>query len=124
MLTPEAKMLLAETIRGTSQDPAKGLRARLLRAIHDEADRRYRLSTARLLAQAERDAVTNPKGKADLYPAFVERGLQFARPGGVSALVTMRGWMFLGQFAELRIFKELEERIGPLLDQGARVRIV
>ncbi len=43
-LTPEAKKLLAETIRGTAQDPEKGLRARLLRAIHDEADRRYRLS--------------------------------------------------------------------------------
>ena len=44
MLTPEAKKLLAETIRGSAQDPEKGLRARLLRAIHDEADRRYRLS--------------------------------------------------------------------------------
>jgi hypothetical protein len=43
-LTPEAKKLLAETIRGTTQDPEKGIRARLLRAIHDEADRRYRLS--------------------------------------------------------------------------------
>lgn len=44
MLTSEAKKLLAETIRGTSQNPEKGLRAKLLRAIHDEADRRYRLS--------------------------------------------------------------------------------
>ena len=35
-LTPEAKKLLAETIRS--------LRAKLLLAIHDEADRRYRLS--------------------------------------------------------------------------------
>src|ERR1700722_4316490 len=43
-LTSDAKKLLAETIRGTAQDPEKGLRARLLRAIHDEADRRYRLS--------------------------------------------------------------------------------
>lgn len=43
-LTPDAKRLLAETIRGTQQDPDKGLRAKLLRAIHDEADRRYRLS--------------------------------------------------------------------------------
>jgi len=32
MLTSEAKKLLAETIRGTQQDPEKGLRARLLRA--------------------------------------------------------------------------------------------
>jgi hypothetical protein len=43
-LTSEAKRLLAETIRGTQQDPAKGLRARLLRDLHDEADRRYRFS--------------------------------------------------------------------------------
>ena len=44
MLTPDAKKLLAETIRGTQQDPEKGIRGRLLRAIHDEADRQYRLS--------------------------------------------------------------------------------
>lgn len=48
---------------------------------------------------------TYPKGKADLYAAFLERGLQLVREGGISGLVTMRGWMFLGQFAELR--KEL-----------------
>jgi len=45
-LTSEAKKLLSETIRGTAQNPDKGLRARLLRAIHDEADRRYRLSVS------------------------------------------------------------------------------
>lgn len=43
-----------------------------------------------------------PKGKADLYAAFLERALQLTRPGGISALLTMRGWMFLGQFTELR----------------------
>lgn len=42
------------------------------------------------------------KGKDNLYAAFLERGLQLAKPGGLSALLTMRGWMFLGQFAELR----------------------
>jgi len=47
-------------------------------------------------------ATTYPRGKADLYAAFLERGLEFAMPGGLSALLTMRGWMFLGQFAELR----------------------
>ena len=30
-----------------------------------------------------------PRGKADLYAAFLERGLQLARPGGISALLTM-----------------------------------
>jgi hypothetical protein len=29
-LTPDAKKLLAETLRGTAQDPQKGIRARLL----------------------------------------------------------------------------------------------
>ncbi len=43
-----------------------------------------------------------PRGKADLYAAFLERGLELCRPGGMSALLTMRGWMFLGQFKELR----------------------
>ena len=47
-------------------------------------------------------AKTYERGKADLYAAFLERGLEFARPGGISALLTMRGWMFLGQFADLR----------------------
>lgn len=47
-------------------------------------------------------ASTYPRGKADLYAAFLERSLQLTRPGGASALLTMRGWMFLGQFAELR----------------------
>ena len=43
-----------------------------------------------------------PRGKADLYAAFLERGLQLARKGGTSALLTMRNWMFIKQFAELR----------------------
>ena len=42
------------------------------------------------------------KGKADLYAAFLERGLQLVRVGGVSAMLTMRGWMFIKQFSELR----------------------
>jgi Eco57I restriction-modification methylase len=43
-----------------------------------------------------------PRGKADLYAAFLERGLQLVRDGGISALLTMRGWMFLQQFKDLR----------------------
>ncbi len=45
---------------------------------------------------------TYPRGKADLYAAFLERGLQLVRPGGLSALLTMRSWMFLQQYTELR----------------------
>lgn len=47
-------------------------------------------------------ATTYPRGKTDLYAAFLERALQLTRPSGISAMLTMRGWMFLGQFAELR----------------------
>jgi hypothetical protein len=43
-----------------------------------------------------------PRGKADLYAAFLERGLQLARDGGVSALLTMRNWMFISQYSDLR----------------------
>src|SRR4051794_26775384 len=52
-LTSEAKKLLAETIRGTVQNPEKGIRSLLLRALHDEADRSYRLSVP--IAQARLD---------------------------------------------------------------------
>jgi hypothetical protein len=64
---------------------------------------------------------TYPRGKADLYAAFLERGLQLVREGGISGLLTMRGWMFLGQFAELR--KELLRSSGLCslgdVDRGA-----
>jgi hypothetical protein len=45
---------------------------------------------------------TYRRGKTNLYAAFLERGLQLVREGGVSAMVTMRGWMFLGRFKALR----------------------
>lgn len=43
-----------------------------------------------------------PEGKADLYCAFLLRGLELAAPGGYSCLLTLRGWMFLGGFEKLR----------------------
>jgi hypothetical protein len=59
---------------------------------------------------------TYPRGKADLYAAFLERGLELVRVGGVSALITIRGWMFLGQFSELRrdLLKRADLRVGDL----------
>ncbi|WP_373510956.1 BREX-6 system adenine-specific DNA-methyltransferase PglX [Thiocapsa sp.] len=45
-----------------------------------------------------------PLGKADLYAVFLIRGLQLAREGGTSALLTMRNWMFTKQYAELRVW--------------------
>jgi hypothetical protein len=41
-------------------------------------------------------------GKADLYAAFLLRGLELAKEGGVSAMLTMRSWMFIKQYAGLR----------------------
>jgi hypothetical protein len=66
-------------------------------------------------------AATYPRGKADLYAAFLERSLEFARVGGTSALLTMRGWMFLGQFAELRngLLKTADLRLIGDVDRGA-----
>jgi len=62
-----------------------------------------------------------PRGKADLYAAFLERGLELAREGGISALLTMRGWMFLGQFEKLRkaIVHENDLRLLGDVDRGA-----
>lgn len=41
-------------------------------------------------------------GKADLFAAFLLRGLQLVRPYGVSAMLTMRKWMFIKQYLKLR----------------------
>ena len=62
-----------------------------------------------------------PRGKADLYAAFLERGLELVRDGGMSALLTMRGWMFLGQFKELRahILATFDLRCIGDFDRGA-----
>ncbi len=101
-LTPEAKRLLAETIRGTAQDPERGLRARLLRAIHDEADRRYRLSVPisdagldemhrrrreRIEAWIDEGArATNPKTKPELK-ALKDRLLAQAEKEAAATLI-------------------------------------
>jgi SAM-dependent methyltransferase len=102
MLTPDAKRLLAETIRGTVQSPEKGIRARLLRAIHDEADRQYRLSVP--IAEAgldetrwrqrkrieewldERARATKPKNKTE-WKATTERLLAQAEKEAAATLV-------------------------------------
>ena len=56
------------------------------------------------MANAGYLATHYPRGKDNLYAAFLERGLDLVRSGGTSALLTMRGWMFLGQFTELRSY--------------------
>jgi hypothetical protein len=72
-------------------------------------------------AQLEYVTKNYARGKADLYAAFLERGLELVREGGLSALLTMRGWMFLGQFTELRkhLLNENDLRSLVDLDSGA-----
>lgn len=41
-------------------------------------------------------------GRANLYAAFMIRSLEFAKTNGLSALLTLRSWLFLGSFRELR----------------------
>jgi len=66
-------------------------------------------------------ARTYPRGKADLCTAFLERTLELTRPGGFVAIVAMRGWMFLGQFSELRkhLVHNVDLRTLGDLDKGA-----
>jgi hypothetical protein len=62
-----------------------------------------------------------PSGKADLYAAFLLRGLELARQGGVSSMLTMRNWMFIKQFAGLReqLLEKYDLRALGDFDRGA-----
>ena len=62
-----------------------------------------------------------PRGKADLYAAFLERGLQLVKSGGMSALLTMRNWMFIQQFTKIReyLIDNFDLRVLGDLDRGA-----
>jgi len=61
-----------------------------------------------------------PHGKADLFAAFLERSLELLRQGGVSALLTMRGWMFIHQFGSLRehLLQDFDLRTLGDIDRG------
>ena len=67
------------------------------------------------MADTKYVAQTYPLGKADLYAAFLLRGLELVRDGGVSAMLTMRNWMFIKQYAGLR-----EHLLGTHGLRGAR----
>jgi hypothetical protein len=60
-------------------------------------------------------------GKADLYAAFLLRGLELVREGGVSAMLTMRNWMFIKQYAKLRghLLESYDLRALGDFDRGA-----
>ncbi|GMU55099.1 MAG: hypothetical protein AMXMBFR33_42450 [Candidatus Xenobia bacterium] len=61
-----------------------------------------------------------PEARVDLYAAFLLRGLELSCPGGYSALLTLRGWMFLGQFEKLRrkLLEGFDLRLLGDLDRG------
>ena len=44
-----------------------------------------------------------PSGKSDLFSAFILRSRTLSLDAGLSALVTMQGWMFLQSFEKLRL---------------------
>ncbi len=70
------------------------------------------------MADASYVAAKYPLGKADLYAAFLQRGLELVKPGGISAMVTMRGWMFLGQFTGIREWLLRENDLRTIGDVG------
>lgn len=61
---------------------------------------------------------TYPRGKADLYACFLERGLQLTKKGGLSAMVTMRGWMFIKTYEDLRKALLIETDLYNIGDLG------
>jgi len=74
------------------------------------------------MADAKHLADEYPRAKADLYAAFIERGLELAKEkSGLCAMVTMRNWMFLGQYEELRKWVLGENDLSAVvdLDSGA-----
>jgi hypothetical protein len=73
------------------------------------------------MANAKNVEQQYPLGKADLYAAFLLRGLELVREGGVSAMLTMRNWMFIKQYEGLRIHLLQCRRLHRLgdFDRGA-----
>ncbi|WP_238431342.1 BREX-6 system adenine-specific DNA-methyltransferase PglX [Streptomyces cavernae] len=59
---------------------------------------------------------TYPLGKADLYAAFLLRGLELVRDGGIVAQVSMNGWMFLKQYTGLRKAVLTEHSVRSMVD--------
>lgn len=65
--------------------------------------------------------VNFPSGKADIYAAFIDRGLTAVKPGhGSLAFITMEGWLFLPSFEDLRKNIQNNSSILSLLHLGSR----
>ena len=65
-------------------------------------------------------------GKADVCVAFMMRGLELVRPGGLQVLLTLRGWMFLRQFENIRraLLRDQSLQLIGDFDWGAFEQIV
>jgi hypothetical protein len=59
-----------------------------------------------------------PMGKADLYSAFLLRGLELSHAHGMTAMVTMKNWMFIKQFSALRAHVLTSGGLQTLADLG------
>ena len=59
-------------------------------------------SSSKWLAQSQPFQKLYPEGKGDLCAAFLQRGLQLVRRGGISAMLTIRGWIFIKRYVDLR----------------------
>jgi len=61
-----------------------------------------------------------PDSRADLYAMFIERCRELSRPGGLFAMITMQGWMFLSTFEMLRRQLIVDNHIATMAHLGER----
>jgi len=131
---PELTVRLAEHL-GTLDGEGNMVHAHALtqaRQVVHQAEylaRRYHVAVANppymgskqmnaLLSQFMRDEY--PDSKSDLFAAFIERCVDFARPGGAAAMITMQSWMFLSSYEKLRASLLAHQQINSMLHLGAR----
>ncbi|MDF4999666.1 BREX-1 system adenine-specific DNA-methyltransferase PglX [Vibrio parahaemolyticus] len=60
-----------------------------------------------------------PLSKADLYAAFIEKGLNLIKPVGSCSFITMQGWMFQTTLSGIRSHILVNNNISSLLHLGA-----
>ena len=56
------------------------------------------------------------EGKADLYAVFLQRGLELTKYCGLSAMITMRGWMFIKDYEKLRKYIGNQKSVFSIAD--------
>jgi len=71
-----------------------------------------------LLSQFMKDEYTD--SKSDLFAAFIERCMGFARPLGKTGMITMQSWMFLSSYEKLRSSMLKHQQISSMIHLGTR----